>query len=372
MKPFDYGDERIGSKEIIFLLPAYIHGVLILTVPRIINEVTHTFDGWIALLVGGLIGTLFAWMTAKLVIRFPEANFLQFAGQIVTRPVAYAMTAALALHFLLIAAYEVSAVGRIAQMYLLPKTPVEVSALAFLLILIYGVSGSRVGLLRLNLMFFPIYMLLLIVSYLIALGNFEWRNLQPMFVTDIPTMVQATGRTVLTVVGYELLLLYAGYARMQKRIPQWSVYGMTISAAVLLFSYTVVIGVMGSKVPVELILPSIDMVKEAIIPGGFIERSDIIFFVIWITTIFNTGAMAYDAIILSLGLMFPRVRKIHWVLVLAPIVYLISMQPHTLMDALDLLKTDLYLQVFFSYVVPPLLFVIAAVRKLPKGVRQLE
>lgn len=349
-----------------FLLPSYIHGVLILTIPRIVNEVTRSFDGWIALTIGGIIGILFAWMAAKLAVRFPNQSFLEYAGQIVTRPVAYLLIVMMVLHFMMITAYEVGAVGGIAQMYLLPKTPSEVSALAFLLILVYGVSGSRVGLLRLNLMFFPIYMLVLIGTHLSVLVDFEFDNIKPLFVTDIPTILRATRETVLMVVGFEVLLLYSSYARTPSEVPRMSIYGMIISVTVILFSYVIVIGVMGNKIPTELIFPTIEMVKEAMIPGGFVERLDIIFFVIWIMSIFNTGAVALDAVVLALSLMFPKARKIHLVLVVTPVVYLIAMQPSALIDLLNLLNIDIYLQIPLSFMVAPCLLLIAAIRKLPK------
>jgi spore germination protein len=366
MKPFQYADGQIGNKEALFLLPSYIHGVVILTAPRIINEVTHSFDGWIALLAGGIIGTVFAWITAKLAARFPGTSFLDYAGQIVTRPVAYVLMVMIAVHFMLITAYETAAMGGISQMYLLPNTPYEVSSLAFLLILVYAVSGSRVGLLRLNLMFFPIYMFVLIATHFFAIGDFEAAHLKPMFITDIPTLVRATGHTLLTVVGYEILLLYTKFSRDPEKVPKASFYGMVISVVILMFSYVMVIGVMGNRVPTELVFPTIEMVKEAVIPGGFVERSDILFFVIWTMSIFNTGALAFDAVLLSLELMFPSLRKIHGVLLMAPVIYMISMQPATMIDILDLLKVDIYLQVPLSFIVPPLLLTIAAIRKLPK------
>ncbi|MDF2959747.1 MAG: spore gernimation protein [Paenibacillus sp.] len=366
LKPFQYADERIGLREIVFLLPSYIHGVVLLTEPRLINKVTHSSDGWIPLIAGGMVTIVFAWITAKLAIRFPGKTFIEYASQLVTKPVAYAFAAMIAAHFIIITSFEVAAIGGIAQIYLLPRTPYEVSAFIFLLIIVYAVSGSRVGLLRLNLLFYPIYISILIITHLFSLGNFEIANIKPMFITDIPTLMRASGDAIMAFVGSEILLLYTYYSHQQKKVPMGAVCGMIITVSVLVFSYIIVIGAMGVKVPEELVFPTIDLVKEVVIPGGIFERADVVFFVIWTMSIFNTAAIAFDAILIALGYMFPKIRKTVMIFILSPVIFFIAMQPPTLMEVLNLLKYDIYLQISLTFVIPPLLLTVAAVRKLPK------
>jgi spore germination protein len=366
VKAFQYGDEQIGAKEILFLLPSYIHGVLILTVPRLINKLTDFGNGWLCLVIGGLIATVFALITAKLAVRFRGETFLDYAGQIVSRPLAYIFTVMMLLHFMLITIYEVAAVGAITQMYLLPKTPYEVSSLVFLLVLIYGVSGSRAGLLRLNLLFFPIYTFILIVTHLSSLSDFDVSNLKPWYVADTTTMIQTTSETLLMVVGFEILLLYTTYTRKQVNVPKYSIFGMLITVSIIVFSYLMVIGIMGRKMPAELMFPTIDMVRVGASPAGFLERTDVLFFVIWTMSIFNTGAMALDALMIVLNSLFPKVRKMQGLLIMAPLIYVLSMQPPSVLDILGMLKIDIYLQIPLSFIIPPLLLLVAAVRKLPK------
>ncbi|MEH6975641.1 GerAB/ArcD/ProY family transporter, partial [Bacillus pseudomycoides] len=75
MRPFEYGDEEIGTRELAFAVSSTIIGTGALSMPRVIATQTLFSDGWIILLAGGIICAFFAWFVTKVAILFPKKNF---------------------------------------------------------------------------------------------------------------------------------------------------------------------------------------------------------------------------------------------------------------------------------------------------------
>nr|WP_245837265.1 hypothetical protein [Virgibacillus phasianinus] len=83
---------------------------------------------------------------------------------------------------------------------------------------------------------------------------------------------------------------------------------------------------------------------------------------IWIMAIFNTTAMALDIVVLCLNSIFTKTNKIKIVILLAPLVYLISMLPQNIMEvtAFGSITTDIAL--IYTVLVGLALFVMAKIR----------
>src|SRR5699024_3281538 len=80
---------------------------------------------------------------------FPGKPFLEYAPTLVTKPIAILFALVLIISHIFLAGFITRTVAYIAQQYLFERTPMEVLALLFLLVVIYAVCGSRVGLFRL-------------------------------------------------------------------------------------------------------------------------------------------------------------------------------------------------------------------------------
>lgn len=171
MKSFEYGDQEIGQKDILFALASVVIGLGVLTLPRTVADAAKSSDGWISILIGGIIAMFFTWIAAKLASRFPKQTFIEY-GLIVTKPVAYLLTFLFAVYNILYVGFELRGVANVSKQYLFERTPVEVLSLVLLLVIMYAVSGSRAALLRLNLMFLPIVLFIGFILLFMGLGFF--------------------------------------------------------------------------------------------------------------------------------------------------------------------------------------------------------
>lgn len=362
MNSFEYGDEEVGKKDILFAVASFVIGLSVLTLPRAVTDATKSSDGWISILIGGAIALFFTWISAKLASRFPKQTFFEYTALIVTKPVAFLLTFLFAVYSVFFVSFEIRGVGNVAKQYLFDRTPVEVISLIMLLVVVYGVSGSRAALLRLNLMFLPIVLFIGFLLLFMSLGFFEITNLKPFFIAGWMDIVKGAKETLLAFLGYEIILFYIAFMNHPKDAPKAAMVGISIPFVFYFLVYIVTIGVSGVEVSMSIVYPFIEVAKEIEVPGEFFERLESLFFTIWTMTIFNTAVMALDLSILAWGSMFRNVKKMTWIFVLTPLIYIIAMTPQNLIEYFTFGEWISYMGVALAMAIPTLLLLIAQFR----------
>lgn len=364
MRSFEYGDHEVGKKEILMGVASMMIGIGILTLPNLVASTSEAIDGWMSIILGGVVTLFFGWVIAKLASRFPNKTFFNFTTLIVTKPVAITLTFLFAVYFAVIVSLETRLIANISKLYLFDHTPVEVISLVFLLLVIYAVSGSSASLLRLNLLFLPLVIFIICFVLIFNIGLIEIGNIKPFFTTKWSGVLQGAKETTFSFLGYAILLFYISLMNKPEEAPKAAVYGICIPIIIYLLIYVAVIAVLSNVGAANIIYPTIEIAKEVQIPGEFFERFESIFFTIWIMTIFNTAAMAFDVSIIALKSIFRKVKRITWILFLSPFIYLIAMHPQNTVELSTFGKWISYAGVVLSVCMPTLLLLIAKMRKV--------
>ncbi|ASK61198.1 spore gernimation protein [Virgibacillus phasianinus] len=369
MKSFEYGDEKISDKEIMIALPSIVLGVGILSLPKDLASVTISSDGWIGILGGGVIAILITWLLAKLAVKFPNQSFFRFTSVVLSKPVAIIVSLLFAAIWLNVTAFEVRRIADVSKQYLFDSTPVEVIALSFLLVVVYAVSGSRAGLFRLNMMFLPIILFIALAVLVFNIRWFDPNQLLPLFKTDIQGYIKGMHAGVTSYAGFVIVLFYIGLVDNPERTPKLAAYGMCIPVVLYIILFVMCIGVFGHAATTNLIYPTIELAKGVEIPGGFLERFESVFFVIWIMAIFNTTSMALDIVVLCLNSIFTKTNKIKIVILVAPLVYAIGMFPQNIMEVSTFGSTTIDLALIYTVLIGLILFVMAKIRGVKRGAK---
>lgn len=362
MRSFEYGDGEIDSKEMMFAISSMVIGAGVLTLPRLVADATESSDGWVSILIAGALAILLAWVGAKLASRFPKMNFFTYTGLIATKPVAMILTWIVFGYFLVFSAYITRGISLIAKQYLFDETPVEVIALTFMLIIIYAVAGSRVSLLRLNLLFFPIVLAFIILLLSFSAGLIELDNLKPIFVTNWSGIMKGARETIFSLLGFEIAMFYIFYMNRPQKAPKAVVIGMLLPVVLYVFVYLIVISVFSVEATIQVMFPTIELAKEIELPGEFFERLESLFFVIWIMTIFNTGSMAFDICIMQVNSIFKNTKKTTCIWVLSPLIYVVAMIPQDMIEFAILGEYLSYAGLVVAGVMPCSLFITAMIR----------
>jgi len=332
VKRFDYADEFISEREIMIAVPSIVIGVGALSFPKSLASMTIAADGWLPILVGGVIAVLITWCIAKMSASFPNQSFLTYASRIVTKPLALVLTFIFSILSLQIAIYQMRQIADISKQYIFDQTPVEVIALVFLLVVIYAVAGSRVGLFRLNALFLPIILFILLLLIVFSLNKFEKEHLFPIFETSFMEYVKGMDSVISSYTGFGILWFYIVLVKQPKKAPKSAAIGMCVPVILYILIFIVCIGVFGNEVTRNLIFPTVELAKNAEIPGEFFERFDSVFFTIWIMAIFNTATLALDVSVFALTSIFKKTPKHKILFILSPIVYIVAMFPENFLE----------------------------------------
>ncbi|MDY0405853.1 endospore germination permease [Virgibacillus sp. 179-BFC.A HS] len=277
MRPFEYSDETISEKELLIALPSMLIASGVLSLPKLLAMYTVAADGWIPLFVSGITNLIMAACVARFTMQFAGQPFYSYASKLVTRPVAWFFTMAFCGLFVAIAALEVREIADISKSYLFHRTPVEVIALSFLLVVVYAVCGSRAGILRLNLLFLPIILFIFILLLSLDIKFIEMKNLLPMFQTDMKDYMRAMPAGIGSYSWFGIIWFYIALIKKPKKLGRKVAKVMCIPIVVYLLFYVACIGVFGNMVTANMIYPVVELAKEAELPGGIFERFESVF-----------------------------------------------------------------------------------------------
>src|SRR5699024_7386622 len=222
----------MSDGEMLVSIPSIIMGVGMLFLPRVVANHTIGGDGWISVVAGGLITIIIAWCIAKLAASYPGKSFMDYTSEVATKPIAIILSLLFALVAVNIVSYQIISISEISGKYIFDRTPVEIIGVTFFLVVIYAVSGTRVGIFRLNLMFFPI---IIVVSTIVMVASFPHINmehLKPMFQTDTYGYLRGIKLGIISYSGVAILLFYVKYMRKPKNAPKMAVIGVVITMVV--------------------------------------------------------------------------------------------------------------------------------------------
>ena len=360
MKRFNYADEKISGIELMIAIPSVLIGVGILTLPKSLAQDTIAGDGWIFIVAGGILTMLIAWCIAKIATLFPGKPFVEFTSMVATKPVAIVLTLVFTVTGLLVSSYQVRSIADIAQKYLFDRTPPEIIALTFLLVVVYAVSGTRVGILRLNMLFFPIILFITLVVLAFSVGSIEVGHFQPMFQTSVNGYWSGLKAGIESYSGLAILWFYSMLLRKPEKAPKMALIGTAIPMLIYLLLFIVTIGVFGNSVTANLVYPTVELAKSVEIPGEFFERFESLFFTIWIMAIFNTTAVMMDIMVFSFTSVFKKVPKQRVLFIAAPILFFIAMLPK------NVVTFNKYVTILVEFTVINNLFLIVLLFSLSK------
>lgn len=359
---FQYADAKIGEVELQITISSMILGVGILVLPRAIAKTTQSSDGWISIAIATAAALLTAWLLGRLAARYPGRRFFDYASEIVSKPIAWVIVSVIIVYFLLLLAYEIRSVAAVSREYLFDRTPFEVVALSFLLLTIYAAAGTRIGVIRLNLLFYPLVIVIVVAVLLLNLQHLKLSHMKPVFVTPWKGLLSGAKECVFSIFGFELLLFYAHLLKRPDKAPRAAMLGVLFPALLYMAIYLFVIALFSKEVTENLVYPTVELAKETTLPGEFFERFESIFFTIWLMTIFNSALMALDISLMLLQTIVSKFSKMFWAGIVCPIIYIVSMLPENLEELARLGTVVSYTGLAGAVVLPLLLYGISLIR----------
>lgn len=356
MTVYDY--DQIRPIDVFIITASAQVGIMILNLPKVVAGIMQTSDGWLAIIISGSIMAFFGWLIGKIIVQYPGYNIFAISTKLLGLWATRIIFFILALLTILYFANIIRITSTLAKLYFLDRTPIEVLGFTFTLVVVYCVAGLRIAIMRINLLFIPLIFITLIIIMLFNLGHMRWSNMEPYFNTDWKTFLQATIACLPRYNGIIVISFYAFLIKTSTKVPRMLLLGtiVVIIMSVLVFIFSV--GVLGLYSTINSIFPTIEMAREAEVPGGFFERLQSFFFAVWMLKIFSSAVFALDISTMIMESLFRKAKKLTILLWLSPIGFFISMLPRNEFELFHF--NDLVTASMFAIIAPlPVILMLA-------------
>jgi spore germination protein len=279
----------ISPLEMGMTIIAFFIGVGILTLPGALAETLDTADGWIPILIAGLLVMVTFTLYVHLQKQFPGQTLLQYLRQgTIGKWWAFSVAVLSLLYFVLTLASIARTVAFVLDMYLLDRTPSIIVVATILLVTSYAVSKGIPGVIHLNALFTPFFLGVFLVIFAFNIDNVQLDPILPLAPKGFMHIFKGLPDTFFSLVATHFLFFFMGYMKADhlRAMPLNIALGIVVLIHTFstLFTYFV-FSVDQSKV---IVFSTLELAKEIQIPGGFFERIESLMITVWSMGIFNT------------------------------------------------------------------------------------
>ncbi|CRK82697.1 spore germination protein [Neobacillus massiliamazoniensis] len=348
--------EQITTTQATVILINYILASGILTLPRVITEKVKTPDGWISVILGGLIAILMGIIMVKLSQQYPNKTFYQYSQDIVGKWVGWLLSLIFIVYFFSLSAYEVKVLGEVTSFYLLEGTPIWAIIIPFMWIGLYLLLGGLNSVARLYEIILPISFLLFLLVIFMSFKIFNLDNLRPVLGMGIAPVFKGIKTTTFTFIGPEIMLLLLTYMAKPDKGVKVILVGVSTTIIFYVITVVMVIGALSIDGVLARTWPTISQIRSFEIPGLIFERFESLLLVIWIMQIFTTFTITYYAAALGLAQLFNKnIRSPLFILL--PVIYFMTMIPKTLNDLFNMADMISNVALYLFSTIPLLLII---------------
>lgn len=358
-------NDKITNSQLSILIVLTAIGVGMFSIPRPVTETAGT-DGWITVILGGLIALLDFYIISRLARRFPDDTLVEIAQKVLGRFLAIPILLIFWVYLLTIIAMTLRVFGEVVKMSLLTRTPIEVILISFLILALMLARGGIEPIVRFNEIAFPIIYLTIIFSFLAVIPRSDFSNILPIFRTEPEKLMLGAYQTTYAFGGFEFVLLIIPFIKK----PEKMFKSAAIPAfAILITTYVLVVVLSLAKFGVDsvtrLIWPTLSLIRTIDIPGSFIEKLEGVIMMQWILFAFTTIApFTYGSALIPAKLFGNREFK-HFCSLIIPVLYIVSLIPDNVVQAYQ------YQDVIINYLGAPsvfgfplLLLIVSHIRKM--------
>ncbi|NOU85509.1 GerAB/ArcD/ProY family transporter [Paenibacillus sp. LMG 31460] len=354
--------EQITTTQASLMVSKSMIGTGILILPQGLSKEVGTPDGWISVIVSGLLALLAGYIIVKLSQRFPKQTFYQYSQTVAGKLLGRSASIVLTLYYIVCSGYLLRFMGEVIRMYLLDNTPLEVIMIVFLSLAAYLTVGGINPIARLTELFLPVVVFLLLVFIVFSLGGFEIDNIRPVLGDGMLPVLKGIKPSIFSYSGTEIMLILPAFMIEPRKAVKASLMG--IALVIPLYTLVVVIAIATLTVDeVKTVAwPMMSVAKTIELPGGFFERFESLFSVLWVISMYSAFVIYQYAASLGCGQLF---RKEHRTFIYAclPVIYLIAMFPADLNSLFKFGDFLGYSALFIAAIMPPCFLIIAKLRR---------
>ncbi|MFJ7509434.1 GerAB/ArcD/ProY family transporter [Peribacillus simplex] len=262
---------KVSPFYVFFLVHSMQTGVGVLSFQRVLAKTTGT-DGWISILLAGLIVHILIWVIYKIFSIVP-GDIISANNHAFGKWMGNFFSLLFILYFLILGMTVMISYINVIHVWMFEEVPSWAFALVFLILIYYINTGgfrtiTGIAFLSVNMT----YWLLFVLFY--AMKYSEFINLLPVFHHTLLDILKGTRSTSLTMLGFEMILMFYPFIKDAKTSQKYAHGGALTTTLITVFVYLVSL-VFYSQKQLELtIWPTLSLTSIVELP--FIQRFEYI------------------------------------------------------------------------------------------------
>ncbi len=363
-------EEKITSKQLRAIIISILIGIGVLTLPRSVTEAAGS-DGWLLVLVGGVIVIITSIVITKLGLMFPDKTIVEYAKDIMGKPLGIMFSLGLFAHLIISCIFQARILAEVTKQFLLDRTPTEVIVVTILLACAYPIRQDIATLGRMSEMMVPVFIVPSLLFLLPGIPKMDLTNLLPIMRTPPLKFIAGLGTIVTSYLGFETLFLFQPMLKRPEETGKAMVFSLGVVTLIYTLVVVVAISLFGEIQIQRLMWPSFSIYRIVEVPGAFLENVYGVVMAVWVVAVYTTLALFFFAAVNVLSRLLALEEHSFMVLPLAFFVYFLALIPDDISQVYQSLDiSSKYLGISMGFVLPFLLIVIAKVRGIGKGGRE--
>lgn len=309
---------KITSKQLMTYIVSSQIGIGVLSMPaRLCEIVGH--DGWITVLITGVISTILGAIMVKLLERYENKSVYEINKSLYGKYIGTFINILLALLLCALASFNIRVFVTTISIIVLPKTP-PVILTVFLLLpgLLLAWYGLKVICRFNSYVFFATVIIYLF--YILMLKNVRITFLMPVGEANIPSLIKSTLVLTLSYIGLIFPAIFYPQVTDKKNVMKNIIYANIFSTIFFLITISIVTGFFGSSMLKYLVFPLLNLARSYRAP--VIERVDLLFITLWTPCLGISMSTFYFSAYYSVNILL-KIKKNTLPLIILTIVFII-------------------------------------------------
>lgn len=207
---------KVSNQQIKGLVVSMMVGIGILSLPSVIANIMAN-DGWIGILLGGILNIPFIIIINKIFQLYPDKDFFEIGRDVLSPVIFNIFLVGFLMYVILLASYVTRNLVEVMRIFLLDTTPSEIIAITFILATSY-IARSEIDIIgRAGYHIYPIIIGFAIFIIIVSIPNADFTNLLPVFQSNIRLVPKGIRVSFFSYIGFEILLLTIPYAEKKEK-----------------------------------------------------------------------------------------------------------------------------------------------------------
>lgn len=230
-------NNNISSSDLYYILLGYVVAIGIWALPKSQVASCHQ-DGWIPTLLGSIYPIIIILLSIYIISKHPNESILALSVKYYGKYLGQFLNILFFTFFFLIGIFILSGFTNVFIVYGVPfLSPIKIIGIGLILTGLAAYKGIHL-LGKINKLVFYIFILLILLT-IPAFWRGTYLNLQPMFSSSIPTIINGSIDTFYSYAGFEAILLIHTYVCDKENI-KFKAF-LAAFTVLLIYCYTVVV-----------------------------------------------------------------------------------------------------------------------------------